>query len=171
MLAVASILQTCLASGVVLIAVKEGRTLGNDPGSKFIAVAFGMAAEIERNFISQRTKEALARKKAEGIQLGRPAGTRRPEYRKLHGKDEEIIRLLKWLREDGRGVGPSRDVRAADPVALLGCHGGCRPPRACGGRRTRHQWCRGRSSRSVRSSVAAACTHQARSSTPPTVPG
>lgn len=95
MLTVASIIQDCLSRGIVIISVKEGWTLGNDPGSKFTAVAFGMAAEIERNFISQRTKEALARKKSEGMVLGRPQGVKRPQDRKLNGKDDEIVRLLK----------------------------------------------------------------------------
>ena len=95
MLTVASIIQDCLSRGIVIIAVKEGWTLGNDPGSKFTAVAFGMAAEIERNFISQRTKEALQRKKSEGMVLGRPIGVKRPQDRKLNGKDDEIVRYLK----------------------------------------------------------------------------
>jgi len=49
--------------------------LGNNINSKVLAFAFGLSAEIERNLISQRTKEALARLKSEGKILGRPKGS------------------------------------------------------------------------------------------------
>jgi len=67
----------------------------DDINSKVIAFAFGLAAEIERNMISQRTKEALARKRAEGVVLGRPVGSGKPEHYKLHGRDDEVKDLLR----------------------------------------------------------------------------
>ena len=67
--------------------------MGSDINSKVLAFAFGLSAEIERNLISQRTKEALARKKAEGVILGRPKG-RKSSKVKLTGKELEIRKLL-----------------------------------------------------------------------------
>ncbi|MBR6011771.1 MAG: hypothetical protein IK060_05485, partial [Methanomicrobium sp.] len=60
--------------------------------SKVLAFAFGLSAEIERNLISQRTKEALAKRRADGVTLGRPKG-RRSSHVKLSGQ-EEVIRVL-----------------------------------------------------------------------------
>jgi len=59
--------------------------------SKIIAMAFSMAAEIERDLISQRTKEALRFKKAQGMKLGRPTG---PGKSKLDPYRPEIESLL-----------------------------------------------------------------------------
>ena len=58
-----------------------------------LAFAFGLSAEIERNLISQRTKEALARKKAEGVVFGRPKG-RKSSHVKLSGKEQVISELI-----------------------------------------------------------------------------
>ena len=65
----------------------------SDINSKVLAFAFGLSAEIERNLISQRTKEALARKKAEGVILGRPKGSK-SKVKKLTGREAEIQELL-----------------------------------------------------------------------------
>ena len=68
------ILSYCMRRGCLVWTIKDGYRLGDDIQSKVLAFAFGLSAEIERNLISQRTKEALARRRAEGKQLGRPKG-------------------------------------------------------------------------------------------------
>lgn len=87
------ILEDCMNKGVKLYTVKDGYELGDNIASKVLAFAFGLSAEIERNLISQRTKEALARKKAEGVILGRPFGKRSAKV-KLSGHEKEIKELL-----------------------------------------------------------------------------
>lgn len=77
MLMIMSILNTCSAKGVFIHSIKDNFDLSDNINSKIIAFAFALAAEIERNLISQRTKEALALKKAAGIRLGRPPGSSR----------------------------------------------------------------------------------------------
>lgn len=88
------ILHDCMEKHVMVYTVKEGYELGNNINSKVLAFAFGLSAEIERNLISQRTKEALARRKAEGQILGRPKGSK-SQVRKLTGKEAEIHELIK----------------------------------------------------------------------------
>ena len=61
-----------------------GLTLRPEIQSKIIAMAFSMAAEIERDLISQRTKEALRFKKAQGMKLGRQTGPGLPMIRTIH---------------------------------------------------------------------------------------
>lgn len=91
---VMSILHDCMEKDVKVFTIKEGYELGKNINSKILAFAFSLSAEIERNLISQRTKEALSRKKAEGKKLGRPAGSQNKEV-KLTGKEEIIKDLLK----------------------------------------------------------------------------
>lgn len=93
LLQVMSILHHCMNREVQVWTIKDNYRLGSDIQSKVLAFAFGLSAEIERNLISQRTKEALARLKAEGKTLGRPKGTRLVNH-KLKGKEQQITDLL-----------------------------------------------------------------------------
>ena len=74
LLMVMGILNACSQRGICIRTIKDNFELTDNINSKIIAFAFGLAAEIERNLISQRTKEALADKKASGVVLGRPSG-------------------------------------------------------------------------------------------------
>lgn len=85
-----SILNVCMQKEIKVWTIKDNYRLGNDINSKVLAFAFGLSAEIERNLISQRTREALARKKAEGIILGRPKGSKSKNL-KLSNKEEKIL--------------------------------------------------------------------------------
>lgn len=79
--------------GIGVVAVKENIVFKGAINSKVLAFAFVLSAEIGRNLISARTREALARKKAEGMILGRPVGSGKVENLKLYGKDEQILEL------------------------------------------------------------------------------
>lgn len=109
LLMIMGILNECMNREIQVWTIKDNYRLGNDITSKVLAFAFGLAAELERNLISMRTKEALARKKAEGVILGRPKG-RKSSKTKLTGQDKQIQELL------------DRDVSYSAIGRILGVH-------------------------------------------------
>lgn len=94
LLEVMSILNYYVNTGATIITIKDNFKLDTGIQSKVLAFAFGLAAEIERNLISQRTKETLAARQARGFKLGRPCGSK-SKKRKLSGKGRLIYDLLK----------------------------------------------------------------------------
>jgi DNA invertase Pin-like site-specific DNA recombinase len=119
MLECMEILSIASQKGIHIYAVKGNWQLDNSIQSKIIAMAFSMAAEIERDLISQRTREALAAKKKNGVKLGRPKGTGkskldpyRPEIEALlaNGSTQKYIaqrygtteaNLSRWMKRHG----------------------------------------------------------------------
>lgn len=89
------ILNICMNKECRVWTIKDNYRLGEDIQSKVLAFAFGLSAEIERNLISQRTKEALARKRAEGMHIGRVKGSKNKRT-KITGRENMIA---KWLLE------------------------------------------------------------------------
>ena len=119
MLECMEILSIASQNGIKLYAVKGNWQLDGTIQSKIMAMAFAMAAEIERDLISQRTKEALAARKRAGKKLGRPRGSGkskldkfRPEIEALmaNGATQKFIaeryhtteaNLSRWLKKHG----------------------------------------------------------------------
>ena len=85
------ILSIASDADIRIYAIKGSWRFDETIQSKIIAMAFSMAAEIERDLISARTKEALRARKASGLPLGRPKG---PGKSKLDPFRPEIVALL-----------------------------------------------------------------------------
>lgn len=94
LLEVMKILEACLNKNCQVWTIKENYRLGNDIQSKVLAFAFGLAAEIERKLISERTKSSLANIKAQGKKLGRPYNAETKKL-KLAKNKRQILDLLK----------------------------------------------------------------------------
>jgi DNA invertase Pin-like site-specific DNA recombinase len=91
MLECMEILSIATTNGVKIYSVKGNWQLDGSLQSKVVAMAFSIAAEIERDLISSRTKEALRHRKANGQVLGRPKGIGKS---KLDAYRPEIEALL-----------------------------------------------------------------------------
>jgi DNA invertase Pin-like site-specific DNA recombinase len=122
---------------VCFVAIKEGICFEGkqDMKTKVMIALFGLFAEVERDLISQRTKEGLAAARAKGRLLGRPKGALGKS--KLDGKEEEIRLLLEKTVSKAsiaKIVGVSRTAlhhfirtRKLNPKASKGKTRGCRP--------------------------------------------
>ena len=110
LLEIMTILNSCIKKEVILYSTKEGYVFQNDINSKVLGFAFGLMAEIERNLISMRTKEALARRKQEGKNLGRKKGDM-PKMKILTENKKQLLKEQKKgtsCSELARRMGVSR---------------------------------------------------------------
>jgi len=118
MLEIMELLSVSIQKGINVYSIKGNWNLNNSLQSKIVAMAYSLAAEIERDLISQRTKEALKFRKDNGVKLGRPIGSGtsrldqyKPEIKALiaNGSTKRFIaeryntseaNLYRWLNSD-----------------------------------------------------------------------
>ena len=78
-----------------LVLIKQGLDLNpkdqNNVANKVLITVFSMMAELERDFVSERTKEGLRARVAKGVKLGKPKGTLQDS---MYDKDQEKILAL-----------------------------------------------------------------------------
>ncbi len=93
---VISLIDELIQQDIRVIIIKQQMTLDrnyNDLQSLTMVTLLSLFAQMERMMISQRTKEALATKKSQGILLGKPKGT---IQKSMYDKDRNrIVELLK----------------------------------------------------------------------------
>lgn len=94
---VMDILHFCMKTECVVYTVKDRFTLGNDIQSKVLAFAFGLAAEIERQMIQQRTREGLKLRMKQGVLLGRPIGRANSDEAQRYGEwKDKLGQMVEW---------------------------------------------------------------------------
>lgn len=111
------LINQLIAYGVTIFIIKQNLRLGDntqDMTAKIMVTFLALFAEIERDFISLRTKEALATKKAQGVTLGKPKGTIQSS---MYDKDKEKIQELlalgvpqKRISETHLGYGTTKSL-------------------------------------------------------------
>ncbi len=109
---VIQLINTLLNSQIRIIALKQGIDIRqNDMSSKIIITLFSLLAELERDLISLRTKEALAVKKRNGVVLGKPKGTiQKSKFDKDITRIKELLSLGVSIRRISTILGYSNAV-------------------------------------------------------------
>lgn len=90
-----TLVNELLKRSIRVIIIKQNLDIAqHDMNSKIIVTLFSLFAELERDLVSLRTKEALAAKKAQGVKLGKPKGTiQASKFDKDRKRIEEMLRL------------------------------------------------------------------------------
>lgn len=109
---VIDLVNEIIAKKVRLISIKQGLDIkSHDMSSKIIVTMFSLFAELERDLISSRTKEALANKKAQGIKLGKPKGTlQKSKFDNDLDKIKELLSLGLSVRKIAKYLGLSNHI-------------------------------------------------------------
>jgi len=106
------LINSMIKSSIRIISIKQGIDINkHDMSSKIIVTIFSLLAELERDLISLRTKEALSAKKAKGIKLGKPMGTiQRSKFDKDIERIKELLSLGVSIRRSSKILGYSNHI-------------------------------------------------------------
>ena len=91
-LQVLEIMEIAAQKGISIHIAKNRMIMDGSMQSTITATVLGLVAQIEREFLSSRTKEALQQKKLDGVKLGRPKG--QSDILKLDAFREQISGFL-----------------------------------------------------------------------------
>ena len=91
---IVAILDALAKAGIAFVALKENIRIegARDIQTKVMTTLFALFAEVERDLISERTREGLAKARSSGRKLGRPKGSL--GVSRLDGKQDDIRRFL-----------------------------------------------------------------------------
>ena len=109
----AGILQAAIKKDVKIISIKESYVFQNDLQSKIMAYTFGLAAEIERDLISTRTRMSMEKLKMQNVKLGRPVGAKSKELKLSKNKKK-----IKELLENGISQAKIAKIMKVNPTTL-----------------------------------------------------
>jgi DNA invertase Pin-like site-specific DNA recombinase len=96
--------------------VKNRMVMDDSLPSRITAKVLGLAAEIEREFISAGTVEILARRKAQGLPLGRPKGAKAKKVK----LDEYRETIISYLRRGSANFPSPRSLNARPRLFMRG---------------------------------------------------
>ncbi len=106
------LINTMLEKNIRIIAIKQSIDINkHDISSKIIVTIFSLLAELERDLVSLRTKEALASKKSQGIKLGKPIGTiQRSKFDKDIERIKELLSIGVSIRKSSKILGYANHI-------------------------------------------------------------
>ena len=109
---VISLINELIGRNIRVIAIKQNLDiLKQDMNSKIIITLFSLFAELEKDLISLRTKEALSAKKAQGIKLGKPKGTiQKSKFDKDIDRIKELLKLGLSVRKIAKLLGYNNHI-------------------------------------------------------------
>jgi DNA invertase Pin-like site-specific DNA recombinase len=118
---VIDLINALIARNVRVIILKQHLDIAqHDMNSKIIVTLFSLFAELERDLVSLRTKEALAAKQRQGITLGKPKGTiQKSQFDADRDRITELLRLGLSVRKIAKLLGYSNHLALNTYVAKL----------------------------------------------------